>query len=202
MKIILADFNADLIDAWKIEFEGYKNVEIQCDSIFNYPADAMVSPANSFGFMDGGLDYSISMVLGWHVQERLREMIDELPEKELLVGKVLTLPTLSERWPYLISAPTMRVPMILGSNSVNVYLASLAIFNELLSNPNISSIVVSGLGTGVGKVPPRICAHQMRQAYDHVFINYSEPKTWQEAQSRHLALCKEPPRDLQQIGNV
>lgn len=202
MKIILADKNLALVEAWKEAFEGVESVEIYCDSIFNHKADAMVSPANSFGFMDGGLDYAISTVLGWHVQMRLREMIDELPERELLVGKVLTLPTLSEQWPYLISAPTMRVPMILGINSVNVYLASLAIFNELISNPNISSIVVSGLGTGVGQVPPRICAHQMREAYNLAFVNYSEPKTWHEAQSRHLALCKEPQRDLQQIGNV
>ena len=30
-------------------------------------ADAIVSPANSFGFMDGGIDYAYSDHFGWHM---------------------------------------------------------------------------------------------------------------------------------------
>lgn len=197
MKIILCDINPQIVESWRMEFIDASDVEIHCGSIFDYTMDALVSPANSFGFMDGGFDYLLSMVLGWNVQAELQKMIAKLPGKELLVGNSLTVKTGHQRWPYLISAPTMRVPMILGQNSVNIYLASLAIFNELKHNPNISSIGVTGLGTGVGQVPPKICAHQMREAYTAIFNGVESPSTWQNAQLNHQALNLQLPRDLQ-----
>jgi O-acetyl-ADP-ribose deacetylase (regulator of RNase III) len=210
MKIVLCDTNQQLVEAWKLAFQDLTShhlhlfipsVEVYGGSIFDYDVDALVSPANSFGFMDGGFDYLLSQVLGWGVQTELQRVINNLPERELLVGRTLTVETNHSRWPYLISAPTMRVPMYLGSSSVNVYLAALAIFNELKQNPNISSIGMTGLGTGVGKVPVDVCAHQMRKAYDVVFIGHTAPKTWHEAQASHQSLCLSRPRDLQQDGN-
>ena len=204
MKIILCDPKKELIDRWKVDFAEIPEVEVYEGSVFKLPAtqsvNALVSPANSFGFMDGGFDYLLSQALGWHVQERLQKKIAELPEKELLVGQAITIETNHPRWPYLIPAPTMRVPMILGQKSVNVYLASLAIFNELNQNPNINSIAVTGLGTGVGKVPVDVCSHQMRKAYATIFLATSYPTSWHDAQTKHQGLCLIPATDLQ-IGN-
>ena len=196
-KIILIDRNADLVHHWAILFQSTPSVEVHTGSIFDYEVDALVSPANSFGFMDGGIDYALSEVLGWELQRRLQKQIADLPEKELLVGRSLTLTTGHPKWPYLISAPTMRVPMVLGANSTNVYLAAKAVFNELKYHPTISSIAMSGMGTGVGKVPYDICAHQMRAAYDAVFVGKPYPTSWHDAQTRHQALYKATPRDLQ-----
>ena len=39
--------------------------------------DAMVSPANSFGFMDGGLDYALSERFGWDLEKRLQKIIKD-----------------------------------------------------------------------------------------------------------------------------
>ena len=55
MKIILAGIETMLLEAWEVRFSEMENVEIFRGSIFDTDADAIVSPANSFGFMDGGL---------------------------------------------------------------------------------------------------------------------------------------------------
>jgi len=78
----------------------------------------------------------------------------------------------SERFPYLVCAPTMRVPMDIRK-TVNAYLAMrgalIAIRDYNAQNDNaIKSVVFPGSGTSVGKMPPARCAYQMRMAYDHV----------------------------------
>ena len=76
--------------------------------------------------MDGSLDLLISEYFGWHVQERLQELIRDKYHGYLLVGAAEIVPTDYAKTPYVISAPTMRVPMILDE-SVNVYLATRSI---------------------------------------------------------------------------
>jgi hypothetical protein len=63
MIIILADLQAPLIKAWQNALNDYPNIEIHHGSIFDVQCDAIVSPANSFGFMDGGIDMAISRFL-------------------------------------------------------------------------------------------------------------------------------------------
>ena len=43
--------------------------------VFTHGYGAVVSPANSFGFMDGGLDYKLSERFGWALQERLQRRL-------------------------------------------------------------------------------------------------------------------------------
>jgi O-acetyl-ADP-ribose deacetylase (regulator of RNase III) len=207
MKVILADLQAQVIDAWQNAFEGYDNIELSHGSIFDVVCDAIVSPANSFGFMDGGIDMAISRHFGWHVQERVQEGIKARYHGELLVGSADIVATDDAKIPYVIAAPTMRVPMILEPTSINVYLATRAVF--LLINfgifPDGSAIhtavqrvAIPGMGTGVGRFPPTTCARQMKQAVDDVLLNrYDFPKTWSEAQKRHQLLYGETYRDLQ-----
>nr|XP_054752868.1 uncharacterized protein LOC129258656 [Lytechinus pictus] len=75
---------------------------------------------------------------------------------------------------YLISAPTMRVPMDV-SDSINAYLAFRAVILAVQKhNANssktgllpISSVLCPGLATNVGMMPPKKCAKQMKCAYE------------------------------------
>ncbi len=86
-------------------------------SILDVACDAVVSPANSFGFVDGGIDLLYAQHFGWEVQDRLQELI-RTRHRELLVGSAKMVETGHARIPFLIAAPTMRVPMILRE-SVN-----------------------------------------------------------------------------------
>ena len=194
MKIILADRNEPIIQAWNKYFGDCENITTHHGSIFDHPCDAIVSPANSFGFMDGGIDLALSEYLGWHVQDRLQAIIKEKHHGELLIGQAELVETDHQEFPYLISAPTMRVPMNI-KGTVNVYLAARAIFllikhGEHPEKGRISSFIhavaISGLGTGAGKVSPNICARQMRAAYDEVILGKGHfPQTWGQAHSRH-----------------
>lgn len=195
MKIQLVDRNKEMCDAWSSYFQDCNDVEIYHTDIFNVPTDCIVSPANSFGFMDGSLDLAISNRFGWGVQKRLQQIIKEKFNGELLVGQATYIETNDPDTPYCISAPTMRVPMILGNESINVYLATKAIFNCIKNEPTIkiNSITISGLGTGVGRVPYILCAKQMKYAYDSFWIrDNAEYPTWKHAQNAHQLLYKKP----------
>lgn len=87
MQITLIDSNPTLGYAWQEVFSEVENVEIVTGDITTLTCDAIVSPANSFGFMDGGVDYAISERLGWGLEKELQKRIKVLPEGELLVGR-------------------------------------------------------------------------------------------------------------------
>ncbi len=78
-----------------------------------------------------------------------------------------------------------------------MYLATKAIF-KIFKNSNINSLTISGLGTGVGKVTPEICAQQMKKAYDDIWLNkINHPITWYEAQINHQKLYTKEIFDIQ-----
>jgi O-acetyl-ADP-ribose deacetylase (regulator of RNase III) len=151
-----------------------------------------------------------SQHFGWHVQERLQNLILNKHHGELLVGAAEIVETDNLQIPYLIAAPTMRVPMILG-NTINPYLAARAALLLIkhgafaggsLKGEEVSSFVDSvafpGLGTGVGRVGPNTCARQIRAAIEDVILGKHEfPQSWADAQERHQQLYTDQIRDLQ-----
>jgi len=157
--------------AWEEHFNEYENVEIIQEDIVKIACDAIVSPANSFGFMDGGLDIHLSETLGWHMQDELQARISKTEEKELLVGKSMIISTKNDKIPYLISAPTMRVPMSFNiATSINAYLAMKAILIAAKNHSEINTIAIPGLCTGCGRMPFHIASNQMFLAYDEVIL--------------------------------
>ncbi len=191
MNIILCYHDEPLGDAWRHFFGDLPGVEIVNADICLLDCDAIVSPANSFGFMDGGLDRALSERFGWNLEQRVQQEIQSRPLRELLVGEALVVPTNNARIPWLISAPTMRVPMHIRS-SVNSYLAMKAILTVAQAHegsPAIRTIAIPGLGTGIGRLAPELAATQMAQAYREVVLGeHVYPRNFAEAQKMHLGL--------------
>jgi O-acetyl-ADP-ribose deacetylase (regulator of RNase III) len=187
IKIILTAITPELIDAWNEFFEAEEEVSIIKADITKIECDAIVSPANSFGFMDGGLDYELSERFGWDLEKRLQQQIKGLPEGELLVGQAMLLETGDRAIPFLISAPTMRIPTNFNiDTSVNSYLAMKAILIKVKNDDRISSVAIPGLCTGVGRMQPIIAARQMFQAYKEIILEEKmDFKTFGEAQKYH-----------------
>jgi O-acetyl-ADP-ribose deacetylase (regulator of RNase III) len=172
-RIHLVDRDPQLVAAWREVFKDFSEFIVERRDFFELHADAMVSPANSFGIMDGGLDAAIRDTLGPVIEARVRDMLVVRHHGELHVGGAEIVETGDTRWPLHVVAPTMRVPDDV-SRTVNAYVAFRAILlavrrhNLAGTTPPIRSLLCPGLATGVGAMPPRRCAAQMRIAYRQV----------------------------------
>ncbi len=172
MNILLCALSHELLEAWSHAFADVDQVQCRQGSILEASTDAIVSPANSFGYMDGGIDLVYSQFFGWQVEERVRAVILQEHDGELPVGNAIVVPTDSDRFPWMISAPTMRVPMRVETTA-NAALAFRAVLRAARRHnqgeaASISSIACPGLGTGEGRMPADRCAAQMRYAWDVV----------------------------------
>jgi O-acetyl-ADP-ribose deacetylase (regulator of RNase III) len=191
LTLLLRDLNADVVSAWKTEFEATAEVEVSLGSILELKADAIVSPANSFGYMDGGIDLAYSRFFGFELQERLQALLNDRYHGELPVGQAVVVETAHPGIPFLVSAPTMRVPSSIAK-SINVYLAFRATLGAILEHNRkhpkpIARVAVPGMGTGVGEVSPARAARHMRIAYDamlgrHRGLRRSVSQIWSEHQ--------------------
>lgn len=211
MEVVLTAFDEELARAWQAHCGDLPGVSVHRGSIFEVTCDAVVSPANSYGVMDGGIDALYVDRFGREVQDRVRHAILTRRHGELLIGEAEIVETGASQSPYLIAAPTMRVPMVLGEQSVNPYLASRAVFRlvrhavfadgPLQGRPiaaTVGRVAFPGMGTGVGRVPPDICARQMRAAIqEHAHGEFAFPTSWSEASERHQQLYTDRPTRLQ-----
>ncbi len=118
LHITLCDNHLPVVEAWQAYFPGLPDVSVICDNIFTLEADALVSPANSFGRMDGGLDAQIVEFLGEEIEMEVQQMIRDRHDGELVVGLAEVVITNAAQYPFLVVAPTMRVPQNI-SRTVN-----------------------------------------------------------------------------------
>ena len=191
-KLYLIDSKPELCEKWRQVFSSYPEVEVLSGDYFQQSADAIVSPANSFGIMDGGLDLAIRNELGFQIETDIQEVILNKYHGEMPIGNAEIINTNHDRWSYMISAPTMRIPENINY-TLNTYIAFRAIliainnFNELVPKKPIKSLVCSGLGTEIGSMEPIKCAAQMRAAYKLI----KEPariSSFAEIHKSHLSL--------------
>jgi len=174
LRIILCDPHLPLVEAWQAYFPSLPDVSVTCDNIFTLEADALVSPANSFGRMDGGLDAQIVEFLGEDIETEVQQLIRDRHDGELVVGQAEVVITQATQFPFLVVAPTMRVPQNV-SRTVNAYLAFRAALRAVRDfngehGDIIRTLLVPGLGTDNGFMPPLRAARQMRAAYDQVML--------------------------------
>ena len=191
-KLYLIDSKPELCNKWRQVFSSYPEVEVFTGDYFQQSADAIVSPANSFGIMDGGLDLAIRNELGFQVETDIQEVILNKYHGEMPIGSAEIINTNHNKWSYLIAAPTMRIPENVAF-TLNAYIAFRAIliainsFNESKPKRPIKSLVCSGLGTGIGSMESVKCSAQMRAAYKLI----NEPariSSYEEIHKFHKAL--------------
>ena len=190
-KLILVDTNPDLCNEWKKAFVNIKEVEIVNDSfqnIANY--DCIVSPANSFGLMDGGFDKAIINFFGKKLEDDVQKFILQKYDGEQPVGTCFIIETFNEMHPYIAHTPTMRIPSVI-SETENVYYAMKAMLSEIkkFNEPKqiIKTVLCPGLGTATGRVAPDVAAQQMLLAYTY----HKNPPTkldWAYARNRNLEI--------------
>ena len=180
IKITFVSLNREIVNTVNNVFSGYSNITAihsnigQCQS-----HDCIVSPANSFGNMDGGIDRTISYMLNTiddrdYIGKKVRKEIHRRFRGEQPVGSCIILPTDNNKFPYLAHAPTMRIPRnCVGT--LNAYYAFKAVLCDILNfnkkmisigKEPIRSILTTTFCTGCGELPLRMALLQMKKAYD------------------------------------
>ncbi len=173
-RLVLVDPQPALCEAWRAVFADQAAVTV-VEGYFEdlEEFDCLVSPANSYGIMDGGVDLAIRRFFA-DIQDRVQERIlaDFLGYQP--VGTSIMVPTASRRHPWLAHTPTMAVPMALAGPLVrNVYEAMWAMLcaagrhnrDEQVS-AQIRTLACPGLGTATGRVRPEVAARLMGLAYE------------------------------------
>jgi O-acetyl-ADP-ribose deacetylase (regulator of RNase III) len=190
-KLILADPKESLCEAWREAFDNYKEVEVfngRFEQLSNY--DCMVSAANSFGLMDGGVDLAITNYFGGELQKRVQEFIIDNYNGEQPVGTSFIIETNHPNHAFLAHTPTMRVPMPINDTD-NVYQAMKAMLQAIKSfnaeDERIKTVVCPGLGTATGRVPFEEAARQMELAYRY-YKNPPQAINWNSAAARHRSI--------------
>jgi O-acetyl-ADP-ribose deacetylase (regulator of RNase III) len=213
-KLILVDFNEELCNEWRKVFEYEDNVEVQNGIFEHLEFDCVVSPANSFGQMDGGFDDALRLYFGQQMVDRVQSKVIEYYGGEQPVGTSKLVMAYEpenqngERWKWVAHTPTMIIPMNISKTN-NVYSAMKAMLCEIENHNrkyssvksnvapidvpeyekynetvSIRTVVCPGLGTGAGRVPFDRAAQEMYRAYIDTY-NRPEQLDWQFAIKRH-----------------
>ncbi|MFF5208507.1 macro domain-containing protein [Streptosporangium sp. NPDC000396] len=183
LRVVLADVNAEVVESWRAAFADTPEIEIHKGSILDQHVDAWVSPTNSRGRMDGGVDAVIKRHLGAGIQLRVQRAIRDQFGGSLPVGSAVCVPSGAVNPKFLISTPTMVQSVQNVSETLNVALACAAAFQAVhVQNEkepgSVESVALVGMGAATGGVPPRVCANLMWTGYtlfnDYYFRDYDD----------------------------
>ncbi|MBP0452349.1 macro domain-containing protein [Kitasatospora sp. RG8] len=183
LKVVLSDVSATVVEAWRAAFADNPEIAIHQGSILDQQVDAWVSPTNSRGRMDGGVDAVVKRHLGAGIQLRVQRAIRAGFGGRLPVGSAVCVPSGAANPRFLISAPTMEESSQNVSETLNVALACAAAFQAVhrqnaQAPGSIGSVALVGMGARTGRVPARVCANLMWSGYtlfnDHCFEDYDD----------------------------
>lgn len=135
-KLILSAVTEDLFEAFKKHFAKFPQVEVVFKRFEDTEFDCVVSAANSFGLMDGGVDQCITDLFGVQMMKRVQQAIIEEYYGEQPVGTSMLIrgnpdfefetinsndgsepKTKLKKNKYVAHTPTMRIPMDIHQTS-------------------------------------------------------------------------------------
>jgi O-acetyl-ADP-ribose deacetylase (regulator of RNase III) len=171
VQITLVDINPKMVRAWHQAFEDHPEVQIVHGSLLAQQTRAWVSPTNSKGSMDGGVDGAVRSYFGARIQSRVKREIATMYGGTLPVGFATCVPTGRALPAYIVSTPTMVASSENNGATLNVALACCAAFQAIQQHNDahpgdITSVAIPGLGAGTGRVPEEACADLMWTAYN------------------------------------
>jgi O-acetyl-ADP-ribose deacetylase (regulator of RNase III) len=178
MKIIFFDMNKELVAVYQKIITAVKLDMVFITSDVNallkkYKFDAIISPANSFGKMTGGID-KIYKDIFQDIEKKVKNNINtgKLAMSNigpyLPVGQNIVIETGLSNCNYMIIMPTMFLPKDINGTQ-NVYLAFYGLLQKYYGKNLL--IACPGLGTGIGALSPTESATQILQAINDYLNN-------------------------------
>lgn len=173
IKIVIIDINKENINVFSNVFKDYKNIECICGDVVKYQDVnniALISPANCFGYMNGGIDRTYSKIMYRGLENKVRNLYKQYgfeyqPNRHIVkIGSSITVKIDNLSNQYLICAPTMFLPQDVSTtnNAFKAFYAVLCAIDK--SGIQIDTIVTPPFCTGTGKMNPVEAANQMLQA--------------------------------------
>ena len=189
IQIHLIDINQNMTNIWENFFKNIPNVYIHNTDLHtflnqNQNIEAIVSPANSFGLMDGGYDKAIIDYFGKGLMEDVQKSILLKWYGEQPICTSITVPITNRtivdnignrKYAVLIHTPTMRTPEVITDSKI-VYHCMRSTLIEAMKQ-GVKSIVVPAFGGCTGQVDKRELANMMRLAYEQL-INPPTEISW------------------------
>lgn len=179
-------------EVFRARFLGLDRFEVATGRYADLPPhDAFVTAGNSYGIMTAGIDAAVvdfhGEALMTAVQDRIRNhYLGEQP-----VGTAFVVPTGTPHRPFVVHAPTLRLPgSIAGTDHVYTatWAALLAVYRHNVDAERpIRTVFAPALGTGFGAVPFDDSARQMAAAWRH-FLHPGFRLDWDHALARERAI--------------
>jgi len=212
IQFILCDPNEEICKEWKKNINKFQVNSNHKLTVFNgllqdlhVQFDCIVSPSNQFLRLDGAFDQVISEMFCAECPEKVTK-VAQMHSHEYFNGYlppaasfVIPMHSFNETkygCKYLLVCPTMRLPSDVRWNKEIVYNCMFSILNTL-NNHNkykkekIKTVLITGLASGIGRVPEIIVGAQMILAYKHFLQNLHKPNkttSWGQATSFGLDL--------------
>lgn len=181
MKIFLLTNNPQISAIWEIFFRDNPEVSIDCDDLKHFldthKVECVVSPANSYGLMDGGFDLAISEWFGWELQKKVQEYIISHFRGEQPVGSSFIIDTGVSSMK-LIHTPSMRVPSAIKDPLVVYHCMRTCLMTAI--DHNIQSIVIPAFGGECGCLRAQTVCRMMYEAYKQI-MNPPSELNWEYA---------------------
>jgi O-acetyl-ADP-ribose deacetylase (regulator of RNase III) len=200
LRLWLVHPEADMCSAFECRFEGLPGVRVVPRPLEDLePHDCFVTGGNAFGIMTAGVDAAVIRLVGDGLMGRVQHRIMDEYLGEQPVGTAFVIETGSRHCPFLVHAPTMRVPGGIGGTD-KVYAATwaalLAVYrHNVASGPAIGTVAFPAMGTGFGGVPFDEAARQMAAAYRH-YLSPPHRLDWDVVADRQRAICYDGNRQV------
>lgn len=200
LKITLIDTDETMCDGWKNVIAQYRytdddyfpNVEVVNKDCVEWLREnnnhllGIVSPANSFGLMDGGFDGAIRRYFMEDydfdvipiVQQHLKEKF--WGEQPVGTSTLVKLPVIGS---YILHTPTMIRPSIITDPRVVYHCMRSCILEAMRTE--CTHILVPAFGGCCGKVDKKLIAEYMIAAI-YTFEYSPQPATWHEVYHHHI----------------
>jgi O-acetyl-ADP-ribose deacetylase (regulator of RNase III) len=187
-------------EAFQERFAGLPDVTVIRSRFEDLPPhDCFVTAGNAFGIMTAGIDAAVVRFHGEDLMRRIQFRILDEYLGEQPIGTAMIESTGNLQYPFIVHAPTMRVPgSIEGSDKAYcaAWAALLAVYrHNVTSEPKIETLVFPALGAGFGGLPYDESARQIAAAYRH-YLHPPHRFDWDMVVERQKAIAYDAGRQV------
>lgn len=160
MKVLIADHNKSTISSIN---ECNPSFEVEEGNPLAFDVDAIVSPANTKGIMNGGYDAVLRRFFGVTIEYIVQQYLEKF---KIDVGQAIAVKTGHPKVHWLIVTPTVSVngEGLSGHESVSYACAYNAV--KVAHQRGVKYLGMTGLGSGVGGLDRRVSARQQVQGIE------------------------------------